>query len=392
LSKVTKRGRLALLTALVLVSIMATGCYGQASMQNPGWTALTASDGVVYAALSTGQVTALSSQEGGAEIWLYPASGGQKSPVGCGLPLSPKDDSGESPLDAVYGLPVLSDGRLVLASYDHHLYAFDRETGERTLTYPATESTLVDGPVIGGVTVDSDVAYFGSSDHKVYALDLTSSDLVWDAPFETDDWVWGTPVLDAARVYIGSMDHSVYALDRSSGALEWSRDMGASVLGGVALADGKVFVGTIDRHLYALDAETGEQLWQSEQYDGWLWGTPLAADGRVFFGSLDGAVHAVDASDGSAIWSQTVDGAVRAGVVAHDDTLIAATDTGKVYVIGMEAGDSEEALAADGQVLSSPAVDSDGTVYVGTAEGKVYALDLERRGDPTLWVYPPDKK
>jgi len=391
LIKVTKRGRFALLAALVLISIMATGCYGQASMQNPGWTALTASDGVVYAALSTGQVTALSSQEGGAEIWLYPAAGTQKSPVGCGLPLSPKDDSGESPLDAVYGLPVLSDGQLVLASYDHHLYAFDRETGDRTLTYPATESALVDGPVIGGVTVDADVAYFGCSDHKVYALDLTSSDLVWDAPFETGDWVWGTPSVDDARVYIGSMDHSVYALDRADGTLVWSRDMGASVLGGVTLAEGKLFVGTIDRHLYALDADSGEQVWQSEQYEGWLWGTPLEVDGRVFFGSLDGMVHAVDATDGSTIWSQAVDGAVRAGVVAYNDAVLAATDSGKVYVIGMEAGDSEEALAADGQILSSPAVDG-GTVYVGTAEGKVYALDLSRRGDPTLWVYPPDKK
>ena len=392
MNSVTKRGRLALLTTLVLVAIMATGCYGQASMANPGWTVLTASDGIVYAAMSTGQVVALSSEEGGAEVWAYPADGGgTKSPVGCGLPLSSSDDSGESPLDAVYGLPVLSDGQIVLASYDHHIYSFDRETGERTLTFPVAESTLVDGPVIGGVAVVDDVAYFGCADHKVYALDLASNEMVWDEPFASEDWVWGTPAVDAERVYIGSMDHNVYALDRQTGEAVWTRDIGASVLGGVTIAEDRLYVGAIDRHLYALDAANGNVVWSSEQYKGWLWGAPLAVEDRVYFGSLDGMVHAVDTTDGSTIWSRAVDGAVRAGVVAREDALIAATDTGKLYVIGMDAGDSEEALAADGQILSSPAVDN-GIVYVGTAAGKVYALDLERRGDPTLWVYPPAKK
>jgi outer membrane protein assembly factor BamB len=363
----------------------------RAGLANPGWTVLAAQDHVVYTALATGRVMALSSTDGGAELWAYPAASQQASPVGCGLPLSQKSADTESPLDAVYGLPVITDKLVLVASYDHHLYGFDRETGERQFSFPKEGSTSVEGPVIGGLAVRDGVAYFGSSDARVYALDLATGEPVWQQPYSTGNWVWGTPAVDADRVYIGSMDHSVYALDRLSGELLWQRDLGASVPGAVTLTDGKLFVGTIDRHLYALSSATGEQLWQSELFGGWLWGEALVAGDAVYFGSLDGAVHAVKIADGSTLWSVTVDGAVRAGPALLGNDLVVGTDSGKVYLINGTSGDSAEVFAAEGQILSAPAVD-DGIAYVGTATGNVYALDLARRGDPKLWVYPPAKK
>ena len=387
---VIKRERLALLIALCVVVSAAAGCMPRAGMSNPGWTVLTVQDGIVYGALSTGYVVALSSSEGGAEVWSYPVATKSSGGTSCFNPLAANTE-GDTALDAVYGLPVLTQDLVLVASYDHHLYGFDRETGERSLIFPELGANDVEGAVIGGTVVSDGLAYFGSSDHRIYALDLESGELVWDKPFETQDWVWSTPEVDGERVYVGSMDHNVYALDRKSGNEVWRCDVGASVPGAVTLADGVLYVGAIDRRLHAVDSATGREVWQTEEFGGWLWGEALVVADSVYFGALDGTVHAVSITDGTTRWSVELEGAVRAGPALIGDELIIGTEAGKLYVIGLTDGDAEAVFDAEGAILSAPAVEGD-IAYLGTASGNVYALDLHRRGDPQLWVYPPPKK
>ena len=372
------------LVLLGVITVLVAGCMPAGAVTNPGWTALTAKDRIVYAALAMGQVVALDNAEGGAEVWVYPAAAAGGGP-GCGLVRSP-GETPDRPLDAVYGPPVVTDGLLLVTSYDHHLYAFDRATGERLWEYSAKE------PIIGSVTLYDDIAYFGSSDHGVYALDLETRELVWKSPFYTANWVWGAPAVDAERVYVGSMDHYLYALDRLTGELVWKTDVGGSIVGSVTLADGVLFVGGVDKRLHALDKETGQELWKTPEYRGWVWGEALVDGEYVYFGSLEGSIHALAIRDGSPRWEAVgLDGAVRAGPARYGTGLLVGTDTGKLYAIDMATGDKVLRFEAKGAILSTPVVEGD-IAYVGTAAGNIYALDLSRRGDPQLWVYPPPKK
>ena len=245
---------------------------------------------------------------------------------------------------------------------------------------------------INDVVVGDGIAYFGSSDHRVYALDVETQKTVWDRPFETGNWVWGAPAVDEERVYVGSMDHYVYAIDRETGVEGWKREVGGSALGSITLSDGVLFVGTVDRRLYALDKEHGAELWKTEELGGWVWGEALAHDGYVYFGSLDGKIHARKVSDNSSRWEPVqVDGAVRAGPALLDTHLIVGTESGAIYTIDAETGKSQERSVAAGAVLSTPAIEQ-GIVYIGTTAGNVYALDFTRGIDPFVWTYPPKEE
>jgi len=243
-----KRGLVAL---LLLVAVTLAGCMG-GGVTNPGWTVVTVQDEVVYAALSTGQVVALDAAKGGAALWSYPPASQSSGPA-CAIARRSPDSA--SPLDAVYGAPVVADDLLLVTSFDRRLYAFDRHTGAKQWDFTAEDS------IIGGVTLVDGVAFFGSADHRVYAVDLATQKLIWEAPFATGNRVWGAPAVDEARVYVGSMDHYVYALDRQTGREIWRHDLGCSIPGSVTLADGMLFVGGVDKRLHDLKGEDGSELW-----------------------------------------------------------------------------------------------------------------------------------
>lgn len=355
------------------------------ALTNPGWTVVAAQDGVVYSALATGTVVALDSLSG-SELWRFPAQTPRQG-IGCSLPFASGGTAENTPrpLDAVYGLPILTEDLLLVTSFDSQLYAFDRRSGEKLWTFG------VGAAIVDSVTVFDGVAYFGSSDHRVYALDLETQQPAWPAPFETGNWVWSAPAVDQERVYVGSMDHYVYALERTNGREIWRTDVNGSVPGRVTLADGLLFAGSLDRRLYALNKETGEIVWRTEPLGGWVWGEALVHEGYVYFGSLNGQVHALRVADGTYRWGPvTLQGALRAGPALFGDRLVVGTEEGRVYTITLEDGLVEEQPRVKGAVLSTPAVLED-MVYLGTTLGEVHALDFARGIGRHLWQYPPEK-
>lgn len=112
----------------------------------------------------------------------------------------------------------------------------------------------------------------------------------------------------------------------------------------------------------------------------------------VLFGSSDG-VHAVSKVTGKPLW-QTPVGPVTADLVAHGDTIIAASWNNSVY--GLDAGSGKLRWRFQGRLPSSKGVDwvgyqgfnltpllHDGRVFAGTRGTYFYALDA---GDGTeIW-------
>ncbi|MHB1293366.1 MAG: outer membrane protein assembly factor BamB family protein [Anaerolineae bacterium] len=378
---VTRRGIYALV--LIVLAVSVTGCYAGGSAADPGWTVVAADGDAVYTALATGRVLALNVADGTA-AWSYPveqaSSGG-----GLGALFSGGGNSDQpQALSAVYGPPAVTDALVLVASYNHSLYAFDRETGDVVWQFDT------DGAIIGGATVADGVAYLGSSDHSVYAVDLETGKAVWTVPFATENWVWGAPAVDDGFVYVGSMDHNVYALNREDGTQVWKTDLGASVPGRVTLSDGMLFAGAVDRQLHALDATTGEEVWASDVGQ-WVMGEPFVRDGYVYVGTLDGSVHGLSISDGTPRWTPVVlDGPVRAGPQALDGQLIVVTEKGSVVLVDMANGSAETLYTAAGALYATPAVAGE-AIYVGTSAGQVIALDSTDRGNPVTWVFPAEQ-
>ena len=128
----------------------------------------------------------------------------------------------------------------------------------------------------------------------------------------------------------------------------------------------------------------------------------LSGDGKVFFGSVmncptnagfvagEGWFYAVDQCTGEYLWSQNMNGWVESSpAVSRDNKVVyVGSKNGSLTAMDTQSGAILWEFATGSAVSSSPAVDSDGTVYIGSLNGKLVAV----RPDGTeKWSYdnPP---
>jgi outer membrane protein assembly factor BamB len=140
-------------------------------------------------------------------------------------------------------------------------------------------------------------------------------------------------------------------------SVKWRFSTGAKILSSPAVLDGVVYVGSADGNLYALDARDGKRKW-SYATGGAVNGSPACDGRRVIVSSLDGLIHAVDAVSGKAIWTFRTGGERRfsaPGIHGAQPATEQMPDPFDVF-------------------LSSPAL-SGGTVFIGSGDHHVYALD-----------------
>jgi eukaryotic-like serine/threonine-protein kinase len=179
--------------------------------------------------------------------------------------------------------PAIVNGTLYVGSTDQKMYALDLATGAQKWNF-ATEGLVVSSPAISG-----GVVYFGSYDGKFYAVDAASGQLKWK--FETEgerrysgthlhglepatekmpdpwDFFLSSPAVFNATVYFGSSDGNVYALDTASGKLKWKFKTGDVVHSSPAISGGTLYIGSWDSNFYALDAATGQEKWRFKTGD-----------------------------------------------------------------------------------------------------------------------------
>jgi eukaryotic-like serine/threonine-protein kinase len=263
--------------------------------------------------------------------------------------------------------------------------------------------------------------YFGSGDTNIYALDAASGTLKWK--FKTGDVVHASPAISGGTLFVGSWDSYFYALDAASGKEKWRFKTGedadthnqVGIQSSAAVADGVVYFGCRDSNFYAVDTATGKQRWSFSNKGSWVIASPAVLDGKVYFGTSDtGLFHGLDAKSGTDLFSLDFKHwpMFSSPAIAGDLAYIGSHD-GKLYAVNLKtqklawAFETEsakkngprytkadgtpnyEAVFSDffyddmvagvqqmmsvGAVLSSPVVVND-TIYVGSADGNVYAL------------------
>lgn len=203
-----------------------------------------------------------------------------------------------------------------------------------------------------------------------------SSELAWSVG--TGGHVSAQPVVgDDGTIYVGSHDHHLYAIS-PAGEVRWRRDLGGPIYSTAALADGRVYVGSDADFFFAIDGERGEVIWHLATDDDADTGIAIAPDGTLVFGAGSDVI-AVD-REGEVRWR------FRTGLKVFSTPAI--DDDGTVYVGSQD--DYLYAIAPDGRmrwryhahddVDGSPAIGDDGTIYVGSDGERVHAV----RRDGTL--------
>ena len=84
---------------------------------------------------------------------------------------------------------------------------------------------------------------------------------------------------------------------------------------------------------------------------------------------------------GTALWEFATGGRVYSSpAIGTDGTVYVGSADKKLYAINGKSGVKLWEFETEGYVYSSPAIGSDGTVYVGSEDNKLYAIKTDSKG------------
>ena len=83
--------------------------------------------------------------------------------------------------------------------------------------------------VASSPVIHNRVAYVGSNDGNLDAVDITDGAIRWK--YATSDVDGSSPAVDSGTVYVGSNDNNLYAVDVVTGSEKWRFKTGGRVSG-----------------------------------------------------------------------------------------------------------------------------------------------------------------
>ena len=203
-----------------------------------------------------------------------------------------------------------------------------------------------------------------------------------------------------AQMFRGDLQHTgVYSAAGvpTFNVLRWKFHTGGRVIASPAVVNGVVYVGSTDGNFYAIDAGSGTLKWKFETKS-WEVSSPAVVSGVVYFLSYDGHFYALDAAIGQVKWKFSTGGEKHyAGTHLHylqpavesmpdpwdfylsspsvwHGTVYFGSSDGYVYALDADSGTLKWKFKTGDVVHSSPAI-ADGTLYIGSWDTFLYALD-----------------
>jgi outer membrane protein assembly factor BamB len=301
----------------------------------------------------------------------------------------------------IFSTPVIGgNGTVYIGSADQYFYAL-RSDG-RVLWRFRTGGIIDAAAAVGSRTKKGRSApiTFGSGDERLYHLRTTphvprKRRIAWTfqptlPPVGGQEVSWweGNPAIGpGGTIYVGNTGGAAYAVN-PNGTQRWASPRGQSVWTtpafGQGTESGNSFWGSVDLYAFSLD-QNGGLRWQTFT-PGYVTSSPaLGSDGTVYVGSFDHRLYALHPDTGQARWSFPTDAhiygspALGSGPQGETSAIFIGSADGSVYALD-PSGRLLWRYDTGDPIRSSPVVGrkprgGGQIVYVGSSNGKLYALD-----------------
>jgi outer membrane protein assembly factor BamB/predicted phosphodiesterase len=294
----------------------------------------------------------------------------------------------------VISTPAVVGNLVIVGNQNGNIEALALESGKRKWVFN-TQGPIFSSPAFAGEDNQTRIVV-GSADGAVYCINNKGKQ-VWKTV--TGAAVLGSPLIEGAVVYIGGSDHSFRALDLNTGKELWkfSGLTGPVVSKPVIYKDAVVF-GAWDKNLYALNKDTGTLLWKWNNGSPVINYSPAACipvikDDVVYVVAPDRYLSAINFNNGETLW-RTKEATVRESMgVSEDGRFIygkTMQDTVVAFVTKKEAPQLAWKMHAGFGYEHAPSmlIEKEGTVFFGTRNGVVYAIDPTAQ--KITWAYKID--
>jgi len=311
--------------------------------------------------------------------------------------------------------PAVVDGRAYAGDTIGNFYAIDTTNGDMLWNFTLASAAAIDGSPAVDATLG--LVVFGANDGTLEAVNLTHGTLVWStlvggnlsAPVlnaghlyvtsnrdtveevveSTGSPVWTTtlssnitsaPALNATAnlLVVGETNGQVVGLFANNGTTRWTYTTGGAVRASATVNGRLVYVGSDDRNVYALNQTTGAKVWSFRTH-GAVEDTGALLDketvGRVldlYIGSNDGKLYALNALTGFEYYNVTA-GTHVVGVATMRGVAVFETSGGTVSGTRAYVATDGWRFSTGGPLVTAPVL-IDGTIYVGSGSGFLYAF------------------
>jgi outer membrane protein assembly factor BamB len=197
-------------------------------------------------------------------------------------------------------------------------------------------------------------------------------------------------VVAYGRLFVADQHGAMFAVNGRTGRVVWRRTFPNCAAGSAAVGGGIVYQPFMHRlpcpknqpgatgFIEAIDAKTGKTRWRFDV--GVVESAPLLIGHLLYFGSWDRKVYALDVrrKRNKVVWSTATDDKVVAAPAYANGTIYVGTNGGRVYALNAKTGkvlwraDSFSHFGRREYFYAAPAV-AYGRVFVGNTDGTVYA-------------------
>ena len=213
-------------------------------------------------------------------------------------------------------------------------------------------SNITDGPIEGGLSlIDDNAIYAVSSGDGVYRYNKEGS-VVYKLNVN-GDIKSSTTITQNNNVYIASTDYNLYSFN-SNGLSNtgWPVSLGSEATASVAIDN----------------------------------------QNNLYIGTSNGVFQCISSS-GSVLWGYIVGGAVySSSAISSKNILYVINENGRVFTFNLNILDTaqvayEQKIELDEQVVSSPALDDEGFMYITTLNGNLVKLNVDTSNICQEWVF-----
>ena len=321
--------RLILISLLALGAVLLSACSGSRAISN-NWHGLAAD--AEHAYVSSGSFVYAVDLTNGREVWRFPAeanskllfyanpvltadgqlligSAGTTHPFFSLNPATGKENWSESftkGKGAWLASPLIVNGTIYAPNTDGFMYVLDMNGKE------ASDPIELGGALWSAPATDGSLLYVTSLDHNLHIIDPAngvsdqSIDLGGAAPSSpvigengvyagsfastiefvqsngnhdvvatTNNWIWGSPILDGDTLFYADLNGKVFSLDIASGNQNWEAVQSDAIVASLLLAGDQLYVATEAGNLIALDRD-GKTVWE-KPVGGKIYSTPVAS-------------------------------------------------------------------------------------------------------------------
>ena len=259
-------------------------------------------------------------------------------------------------------------------------YAFDISNGSELWEFelPGGQGIYPDQ---GSLSVDEETGtlYAATLGGAVLGVDSIRGTLLWTIAHP--DPIYAAPLVSQVALVIALTNRLVF-LNKSTGEQISSILLNSSITGGICADSVAVYAACSDNSVSAVSLDSRSVLWRIET-SGRVRAPLIVGDGTLFVSTADGVVFAVSTVTGDTLWKKQIatKSIAAAAALSVDGLMYVPADDGIIHVIDAKTGNMVRSPRVSTAPLRCAPVVSARTVFIGSDDGCIYAMDDEYHVD-----------